>query len=183
MFEDGQQLLLPTEVVRQCQIEAGDHASPEVLRDRLTELSRDILPEKLRSYLARYPKSKRQCVDHFTRKGYPEKVIRSFLPKLREEGYLDDREVALQHIRRRVGSKPRGKSKLTAELVEKGIDAELARQVVNEEVPPEREEEMARRYCRDHGDLPRRKLAGRLSRRGFPSGLIRRLLSEFADES
>jgi SOS response regulatory protein OraA/RecX len=179
-LENGDRIECPTAVLGQLDVEEGDAVELEPFRQSIREISHATLEEKARKYLARYGKTTGGFVEHFTRKGYPEEMVSSLVPQLKEEGFLDDDRVAREHIRSRKRNKPRGKKKLVAELMDKGLEKSTARSIVDEEVPREEERRMAREYCEKNDGLSRQKLARRLSSRGFPSHLIHDLLDEFA---
>lgn len=179
-LENGQRIECPTVVVSQLDVEEDDSVDPKQLRQSIREISHAVLEEKARKYLARYGNTTGGFVEHFTRKGYPEEMVSGLVPQLREEGFLDDDRVAREHIQNRKRNKPRGKKKLVAELMSKGLDKNQARTLVDEEVSSEDERKMAREYCEKNKGLSRQKLARRLSSRGFPSHLIHDLLDEFA---
>lgn len=179
-LDSGGQLWSPTPVVTRLELEAGDEVVADELRSRIKEETSELLPEKARNYLARYEKSTEGFIEHFTRKGYPEEMVSGLVHDLREEGFLDDDRMAREHVRRRKRNKPRGRKKLVAELMKKGIEQTRARTIVDEEVTKEDEHRMARQYCEKNRGCSRRKLAGRLSSRGFPTHLIHDLLEEFA---
>jgi len=176
----GEQLRAPTVVISGLELEEGHEVEVELLRSEIHDRAAEILPEKARRYLARYSKSTEGFVEHFTRKGYPEELVSGMVDDLREEGFLDDDRMAREHVRRRKRNKPRGRKKLVAELLEKGIEKTRAQKIVNEEVTKQDERRMAREYCENNRDCSRQKLARRLSSRGFPTHLIHELLDEFA---
>lgn len=145
----------------------------------MRSVAAEVLPREARKYLARYEQSCARYRDRFVKKGYPEKLVNSLVPELREEGFLDDRRFAREHVRQRIDNKSRGRHALVSELRERGVDSELAKQVVDQELDPGDERKMARRYCEDNQGLSRRKLASRLENRGFSGSLIRDMLEEF----
>lgn len=179
-FNTEQTLDVPSRVVNELDLEEGESYRYEQLREDVWAQCRELLPERARSHLARYTKTTGEFEEHFTRKGYPEEMVSGLVPQLREEGFLDDDRVAREHIQNRKRNKPRGKKKLVAELMSKGLDKNQARTLVDEEVSSEDERKMAREYCEKNKGLSRQKLARRLSSRGFPSHLIHDLLDEFA---
>lgn len=181
-LDSGQRLRAPTAVVSGLEFEEGDEVQLELLRSEIQDRAAEILPEKARRYLARYSKSTEGFLEHFTRKGYPEELVTGMVDSLREEGFLDDDRMAREHVRRRKRNKPRGRKKMVAELLEKGIGKTRAQRIVNEEISREEERRMARQYCEKNSRYSRKKLARRLSSRGFPAHLIHDLLDEFASE-
>ncbi|MGM0381772.1 MAG: regulatory protein RecX, partial [bacterium] len=179
VLDSGERLTWPSPVVTESSLVEGESIPREELDADLEEIARDLFPTKARKYLARYMRTSRQYVEHFTGKGYPERLVNSLLPVLEEEGYLDDRKVAEEHVRKRLESKPRGRRKLLAELQKKGIDRSLAREVVGEKVNSEKERQLAHRYGKKNNNLDSRKLASRLQSRGFPGHIIREVVDQY----
>ena len=101
------------------------------------------------------------------------------LGRLRELGYLDDREFARALVADR--SRRRGPALIAAELSARGVDRELVREVLAE---LGRDEQLAaaRRLAARHPGRPARELAARLARRGFASDVIREVVGEGAPD-
>jgi len=107
------------------------------------------------------------------------------LDRLKEQGYLDDQRFATTWARSRLRTKPMGPYRLGKELEAKGVDEQLAREVLRG-IYEEGEEPAARRAMAGKlsalGRLPDSsrtlRVARFLQRRGFSSELIWRLLHE-----
>ncbi len=171
-LDNGRRLDWPSPVVTESGLEEQQEIPEAELEEKLWKAARKLIGQKARDYLGRYLKTTQQFTAHFRRKGYPEELISPLVEDLKEEGYLNDDEVARQHIYNRCRSKPRGKRKIIAELIQKGIDSGLARQIVNEEIDSAKERKLAEEYCQKNNSLPPKKLAGRLKSRGFPGSII-----------
>lgn len=176
-FNTGEKLEAPSRVVNEMDVQENDTYSLERLRREIREIARDILPELARSHLSQYTKTSSEFVEHFTRKGYPESLVLDLKSQLREEGFLDDEEVARRHLERRLSNKAYGREKLIAELREKGFDRREARSLVNEVYPPEKERLSAREYVENNDELDPRKLMSRLKNRGFSGSIIRDIVT------
>lgn len=117
-------------------------------------------------------------------KGYDPEEVESLLRDFRERGWLDDRRFGAAWIRSRI---PEGKSRnaLLAGLLRKGLDPGLAREILQEAWSGQEEETALRRqiekYRRSGRPPERSKMISRLMGRGFPQGLIVKLLNEEAD--
>jgi len=177
-LETGKRVECPAQVLKRLEVDEETSIQYDELLQSIRDVSRSVLPRRARRYLARYEKSTEGFLNHFSKKGYPREMVSSLIPRLRKEGFLDDERMAREHIRSRKRNKPRGKSMLTAELIDKGVGKSKAQEVVDDEVSREEEREMARRYCDQNQDLSRQTLSRRLSSRGFPSLMIRNLLDE-----
>ncbi len=176
----GERLRWPGPVVTECELEEGKKVNPRELKQTLEAGARKILPKRAREYLARYARTVEEYCQHFEQKGYPPETIRSLVPRLKEEGYLDDERVAREHIRKRIENKPRGKKMIIAELGKKGIARTQAKNLVEKEIDSGKERELARRYCKKNQGLSERKLASRLGNRGFPGSIIKEMLREYS---
>lgn len=116
------------------------------------------------------------------RNGFSPEAIAATIERLHEWHYLDDEDFARRFVESREGHRPRSASMIRRELVGKGVDAEMAGQVVEEaEIDDESiARELARKWLdqhtRDEDEVRRRKLIGFLQRRGFGWDVIRRVL-------
>ncbi|HZV51321.1 MAG TPA: regulatory protein RecX [Candidatus Dormibacteraeota bacterium] len=97
--------------------------------------------------------------------------------RLRELGYLDDREFARSLVAHR--SRRRGPALIAAELAARGIDPRLAAEAVAE-VERDRQLDAARRLVVRRPDRSPRDLAAWLTRRGFSMDVIREVVGEGA---
>lgn len=171
-FDTGDRLELPKRVLNQLDLEEGEFYDLGELEDEIQQEAADILPKRAREYLARYVKTSSEYINHFTQKGFPEVLVKGELDSLRQEGFLNDHEVAREHIRRRTEKKHYGRYKILAELKEKGIPKHEAQDLLEELYPPSSERERAKQYVEQNQDLEKRTLASRLESRGFSSSVI-----------
>jgi len=122
------------------------------------------------------------------RNGFAPEAITTTIERMHEWHYLDDEDFARRFVESREGHRPRSASMIRRELVGKGVDAEMAGQVVEEaEIDDEAiARELGRKWLtqhtRDEEEARRRKLIGFLQRRGFGWDVIRRVLDD-ADEA
>ena len=155
-------------------VAAGPEADPEsvaraILLDQLTgrARSRSELADKLRS------------------KNVPDDVATRLLDGFEEGGLVDDEAVARSWVESRQAGKGLARRALAQELRRKGVDDEVAREVLDE-VDPDDEVEAARVLVRrklrtvarlDH-QVAVRRLAGMLARKGYPAGVAFRVVRE-----
>jgi len=102
----------------------------------------------------------------------------SLLEDLVRMGYLDDRRFAVQFVRERT-RRGMGRVRVRRELEQRGVDADLARQVLDEVLPAnecESAQALAERRSRAGRSL--QSTARFLARRGFSAATIRRVLGE-----
>ena len=152
----------------------GPDADPEsvaraILLDQLTgrARSRSDLADKLRS------------------KNVPDHVATRLLDRFEEIGLVDDEAFARSWVESRQAGKGLARRALAQELRRKGVDDEVAREVLDE-MDPDDEVEAARRLVRrklrtvarlDH-QVATRRLAGMLARKGYPAGVAFRVVRE-----
>ncbi len=137
--------------------------------------------------LARRARTESEMHDRLRRRGFSCRVVRESMDFLRRTGALDDEKFAREYVAYIERQNPMGRRRIEQELQKRGVQRESARRIVAQ-ITPEKEEELARLALERRGggpssDLARedrmrelRRLYGYLGRRGFPGGLVRRLL-------
>ncbi len=108
-------------------------------------------------------------------------VIESLKDKLKKKGMLSDEQFAKMWVEARRKSKQKSKIALKAELYQKGIDHELIDEVLDEEITPESEEQLAKqaleKKMRVWKNLPisefKKKSYEFLMRRGFEYEIVK----------
>jgi len=148
-------------------------------------MTKDASPHekaKRRAYrlLAVRARSERELRTKLKEKGFEEPVVEEVTARLRELNYLDDESFARQWARNLAVNRLFGNRRIAASLVEKGIPQPLIRQVLFE-VREELSEEKAiihlikKRVDNDISnidDKEKRRLAQKLTGKGFPPGLV-----------
>lgn len=143
-----------------------------------TEMTLRLLAVRLRS--------RRELNDRLRRHGITAEVRRRVLDRLTEDGFLDDLRFARAWIQGRLTTRPSGRVRLRAELLRKGVAAEVIEQALREAFAMADEQELAvavararlRRYRGESPEVASRRLAGVLHRRGFSAGAIARALRD-----
>jgi len=116
-------------------------------------------------------------------------LIEAVLEHLREKDYLNDRSFAEFWVESRERFNPRGSQALRHELRLKGVE----REIVDEAVDGEQDEELARRAAARKAEQLRQapgmdfntfrnRLGGFLQRRGFSYGITARIVKELWQE-
>lgn len=129
-----------------------------------------------------YPQG--ELKEKLIKKGYDPEEVESLLREFLARGWLDDRRFGEAWVRSRM---PEGKSRnaLLAGLLRKGLVPDLARDILQEVWSRQEEEAALRRqiekYRRSARPPERSKMISRLMGRGFPQGIIIKLLDEDAD--
>jgi regulatory protein len=123
------------------------------------------------------------------RNGFSPEAITATIERMHEWHYLDDEDFARRFVESREGHRPRSASMIRRELVGKGVDVEMAGQVVDEAEIDDQAiaRELARKWLsqhtRDAEEVRRRKLIGFLQRRGFGWDVIRHVLDEPSEDA
>ena len=138
------------------------------------------------NFLGYRARSEKEVRDRLRRYGHGEETVEGVVVRLKELGYLDDEDFArlvVQEKARRYG--PR---RVSAELRKSGVDAELARGVVEEEFAGRSEVEQARsaaarRYNRGGSDAEARRVYGFLVRRGYSAEVCAEVAREYREAS
>lgn len=103
--------------------------------------------------------------------------------RLKEEGWQSDREVAEQEVVRAL-SRQDGPYRLKARLQARGVPDDMA-SLMLERLDAERQWQAAMTIAQkwpDRDESGRRRLARRLTYKGFPSGIIARVLEQWTAE-
>lgn len=132
------------------------------------------------------PRSSKELEERLLNK-FPQakEIVSRVMERVREMGYLDDREFARMWVEDRMRFHPRGREKVRRELRDKGVPEEVVEEVLGEVYPPEKEWEIMERlgrskWERDAGvDVRKRKerVYRYLLYRGFPVSRIYELIS------
>lgn len=133
------------------------------------------------------PRTRQQLAEAMARRDVPEDVAARVLDRFTDVGLIDDAEYARMLVRAKRESRGLATRALAVELRRKGIDDELAADALAA-VDPEDEEatarELVRRRWRPGLDpaVQSRRMLAMLGRKGYPSGLSRRVVAEMGDD-
>lgn len=156
----------------------------EFTQGELAELKQRAVVDKgfdrALNLISRRPRSEWELRTYLKRKDYDEDSTISILNKLRDIGYVDDRDFAERWVENRRLLKPISKRKLIQELRSKRIDNETIENVMNQDETDDVEAlrniiVSKRRQTKYQDDL---KLIQYLSRQGYNYGDIKNVLSE-----
>jgi regulatory protein len=133
--------------------------------------------ERALSYLTHRPRSKAEVRQYLAKRDFSESVIDEVITRLERVGLLDDMDFARFWVENRVKFRPRGCRMLRYELYQKGI----ADAIIEEALADYDEKTAIKRVAKKHArrlqhctpEVFRRRLYGRLARRGFDYALIR----------
>ena len=130
-------------------------------------------------------RSRAELATKLARKNVPDDLADRLLTRFEEVGLVDDEAFARLWVESRQAGKGLARRALAQELRHKGIDDQVAREVLDE-VDPDAEVETARtlvqRKLRSVQRLDRataiRRLSGMLGRKGYPPGVALRVVRE-----
>jgi regulatory protein len=132
-------------------------------------------------YLSYRPRSESEMRYYLSDKDYPDHVVEEVLARLRRVDLVDDVAFAQYWCDNRARLRPRGKRMLRHELRQKGVNSRAideALETYDELVAVDKvARDQARRLTHLPPDKFRRRLTGRLARRGFSYDLIRETLA------
>jgi regulatory protein len=131
------------------------------------------------------PRTRAQLAAALRRRGVPESVAEKVLGRFAETGLIDDAAFANAWVESRHYSRGLSRRALAAELRQRGVGDDDVRDAVSE-LDPQQEAATARRLVNSklaatRGQPPRvrtRRLAGMLARKGYPPGLVFRIVRE-----
>lgn len=166
-------------------VKSGIKKDQEISAAELKKLKSDAHVDKAYDrtlrYLAIRPRSQWEIEDYLKRKGYEEEIISAVVEKITKLGMIDDQAFARQWVEWRMNSRPRSINQLRAELLQKRIDREIIKGVlegVDEDAQLEQLNDIINRKSRLSQYQDKQKLIAYLARQGFPYHLIKRSLSE-----
>lgn len=128
------------------------------------------------NYLARREHSRKQLEIKLIQKGYQAEVIALVLDELEAENALNERRFAEAFVASRQRSNPEGKSILIQRLRQKGVNRNLATEVVREwfSDPERRQDALLRAYNKlARTSKTEEELYLKLRKKGFPNSEIR----------
>lgn len=129
-------------------------------------------------------RTEKEIEDRMTKKGFDEEIIDETLNYLKKYELIDDRRFAETYAEEKIRLKKLGTYRIKYELCNKGVDEEIASEVVEKYSDDEFERAMElaskkiRSYKKDDKNTIYRKLGGYLQRRGFSYDCVSKVLRE-----
>jgi len=135
------------------------------------------------------PRTRAQLAQALHRRGVPAEAAETVLSRFADVGLIDDAAFARAWVESRHHSRGLSRRSLSAELRRQGIESEEIREAVDT-LDPEQEAATARRLVEQkmagtRGQPPEvrvRRAAGALARKGYPAGLVFRLIKEVLEQ-
>ena len=155
----------------------------EELDDARVAGERALAMTRALNFLGYRARSEKEVRDRLRRYGHGEETVEGVVVRLEELGYLDDEDFARLAVREK--ARRYGPRRVSAELRRTGVDAELARGVVEEEFSEieEARSTAARRYNRGGSDAEARRVYGFLVRRGYSAEVCAEVAREYREAS
>jgi len=135
------------------------------------------------------PRTRAQLASALRRRGIPAEAAEAVLGRFTDVGLIDDAAFARAWVESRHYSRGLSRRSLSAELRRQGVQTEEIREAVDT-LDPEQEVATARRLVEQkmaatRGQPPEarvRRAAGTLARKGYPPGLVFRLIKEVLEQ-
>ncbi len=196
---EGPEGIEPLEIALDVVERSGIHVGESVTAKDLAQLEEDDTKWRTRQaalhLLAYRPRAEQELRVRLRSMGFPHATVEWCLRLLEEQGLIDDHAFASAFVRSRIRLRPRGRFRLSQELREKGVSADVAEQAIDQAFSNEEtsEQDLARAAARGwlarqgstlveslagadsskERERARRRLHAFLSRRGFGSDVIR----------
>lgn len=131
LFVDGEFFAgVSVETLVKSRIKVNDEVDRLKLAEILFESEKQEALTKSVEYISKALKTKRQVKDYLTRKGYSEDIVWYCIDKLKEYGYIDDKEYSKRYISS--VSNNNGKRLVEYKLMSKGVKKEDIEQAFDE---------------------------------------------------
>jgi regulatory protein len=135
------------------------------------------------------PRTRAQLAQALHRRGIPAEAADAVLARFTDVGLIDDAAFARSWVESRHHSRGLSRRSLSAELRRQGVETDEIREAVDT-LDPEQEVATARRLVEQklastRGQPPEarvRRAAGALARKGYPAGLVFRLIKEVLEQ-
>jgi regulatory protein len=166
----------------------GEQASGSLSESKVSDPEAQARQICLR-LLTAAPRTRTQLAQALHRHGVPTEAAEAVLSRFADVGLIDDAAFARAWVESRHYSRGLSRRSLSAELRRRGVQTEEIREAVDT-LDPEQEVATARRLVEQRmaatrGQPPEaraRRAAGTLARKGYPAGLVFRLIKEVLEQ-
>lgn len=157
----------------------------DLIRIRQGEVRQECFDRAVK-YLEKRLHSRKELADKLKRQEYPPDLIESVLDQLSQMGYVNDERFSETRLESAARYKRHGPHRARLELIKKGVESELARQMTERVYESHDMMSMARELAKKKSaswsrldpQQARRRLYGLLLRRGFDYDTIRPVVEE-----
>lgn len=134
-------------------------------------------------FLALKGRTEKEVEEYLKAKGFADPIVKEVVERLKGWGYLDDKKAVREWARGKMERSLWGRRRLNAEMRKRGLDEELASEIVEELFQGVEEVQIAQRAAERYLRAQRKqtttlwgKLGAYLARKGFPVDVIREVL-------
>jgi regulatory protein len=137
-------------------------------------------------YLVYRDRSRNEIIRYLKKKNFSENAVDETLIFLENNEYINDKCFAMQFGRSRIINKKIGRLRLGLELGDKGLEKQIIEETLNSLYEEFDEKKIAlscakkklATYSSSNSERDRRRIAKFLERKGFPSGLIYKVVTQ-----
>ncbi|MCU0521892.1 MAG: RecX family transcriptional regulator [Anaerolineae bacterium] len=180
VFLDGMFAFGVAEIVA-ATLKVGAWLSDEAILELKAADGVELAHSRALDYLSYRPRSEAELRRHLAEKAVPDDVVEVVVARLVDVGLIDDGAFARYWRDSRARFRPRGRQVLRYEMGQKGIASEAIDEALDDYDEAAAVRLAAEEQVRRLGSLPpeeaRRRLVGRLARRGFSYELIQETLA------
>lgn len=176
------------DVVAQTGIFVGQEIDYAFINSVLLKEQERYVREKALRLVDYRDRTKGELEKRLVRDGCDQKTTEKVVADLERAGIIDDKKFAREFLESRNRSKPLGKMRMAREMYTRGVEKDLAEEVLEnytEEEEYENALSLARKKTKNMAGLDKeslRKIAGFLARRGFDWETISKVMDEIGAE-
>ncbi len=185
LFLDGQPVMIDTETLLLSGIRVGQELSEEQLEELQERSNLNRAYEKSLYLLEYRPHSRQELLTKLLRE-YPPDAANHAVDRVDELGLIDDRQYARDLAEEFLNRKGYGLRRAQMELTRRGIDRDLATQVL-EEIETDPQEQLMALITKKYKPIPTdrkgvEKVIAAMVRRGYEFSQVRSALQQIADQ-
>lgn len=185
-FDNVPWCLAPTAVIKNLDLRVDQDYQPNILRDRMMEVEKQLGMEVALRLLGYRSRSRQEVIDRLVRKKFSREASEWIVNKLCDAGYLNESAFIRAWIRERMELKGYGRQRIRSELISKGVEVNTINDELDTLYPTEREGKTAHdiiqsrleRYAGLEEKVTRRRLTQFLLRRGFSVSTAQKVIRE-----
>jgi regulatory protein len=177
---------LAKEVLVDFSLSEGQELTEEEI-DKILEKDQKVKAlQKCFRWLSIRARSEKELENKLKEKGFASKIIKQTIERIKELGYLNDKEFARLFVEMRKTGRPKGKFFIRRDLKQKGISEDIIKETLTKFYSEKEEKELAlslaKKKIKSYGHIPNekiyQKLANFLASRGFGWPVIKEVLDK-----
>ncbi len=180
--EDGSSFFVPKSVAEDHALTKGQELNEDEFEELRDKCQLITAKQKALDLLAMRDHSISELRIKLQQRSFPEGTIETVIVYLLDKRYLDDTRFAELWIRARLRKKPESRQLLLAGLMKKGVNQDIARNAIDTAAIDDDAivEQAVRRFSKRNDEA--QKLMQRLTRKGFPYGLVKKYVNQYFSE-